>query len=243
LYHELTSGLQALAYRNGTCQATFGYGKVLPSWKPYTLDSDQASGIVRVYTTSLGFAQARKPTSDSELGHDRILTECRIRHPHCPKFHSVEEPLPTRVLLIQEEDGRMIIRLIDGPQQIGPYVALSYVWGDSGQFSLTTETEQSLRTGIDVAELAKTTREAAELTHALGLEYLWIDALCIKQDSVSVWEEQSSQMTQVYSNSELTLIAARSSGVETGSFRPAAACVAYCGSVQYQGTWIFPHQR
>jgi hypothetical protein len=164
------------------------------------------------------------------------LTECQIRHHRCPKFHSVEAPLPIRVLLIQEEDERIIIRLIDGPQQNDPYVALSYVWGDSGQFSLTTETEQSLRTGIDVAELAKTTREAAELTHALGLKYFWIDALCIKQDSVSDWEEQSSQMTQIYSNSELTLIAARSSGVETGFFRPTAACVAYCGSVQYQGT-------
>lgn len=36
------------------------------------------------------------------------------------------------------------------------------------------------------------------MTRALGLRYLWIDALCIIQDSRSDWEKRASQMARVY---------------------------------------------
>ena len=163
------------------------------------------------------------------------LSECELRHPDCSKSRGIEVPLPARVLFVWKSENGVVIELKDGPMLNSRYVALSYTWGGNGQFSLTTQTEQSLRSGINTARLAKTIREAAELTHALGFNYLWIDALCIKQDSASDWEVQASQMAQIYGDSVLTLIAACSSSVEAGFLEPTTACAAYCGSAEYQG--------
>ncbi|KAF2013001.1 hypothetical protein BU24DRAFT_328807, partial [Aaosphaeria arxii CBS 175.79] len=90
------------------------------------------------------------------------------------------------------------------------YIALSYVWGRKGQLCFTSESEPGLRAGVNPTIFAKTIREAIELTYALGYCYLWVDALCIKQDSPSDWNAQSALMSQIYGNAGLTIMAARS---------------------------------
>jgi hypothetical protein len=44
-------------------------------------------------------------------------------------------------------------------------------------------------------------QDAISVTRALGIRYLWIDALCILQDSVKDWEQESANMAAVYTNS------------------------------------------
>jgi len=45
------------------------------------------------------------------------------------------------------------------------------------------------------------------MTWTLGFRYLWIDAICILQDSVNDWEYHASRMARIYSNSQLTILA------------------------------------
>lgn len=59
-------------------------------------------------------------------------------------------------------------------------------------------------------------RDAVTTCRALDVRYLWIDAVCIMQDSKRDWEEQSAQMAQVYSNSWPTNCAASSSSCLEG---------------------------
>ncbi|PSN70694.1 HET-domain-containing protein, partial [Corynespora cassiicola Philippines] len=61
--------------------------------------------------------------------------------------------------------------------------------------------------GIPLSNLPRTFREAVVFTRQLNIIYLWIDSLCIIQDSHSDWSEQSSQMSTIYANSHITLAA------------------------------------
>jgi hypothetical protein len=44
------------------------------------------------------------------------------------------------------------------------------------------------------------------LTHAMGIQYLWVDRLCIIQDESSHLTEQLSQMASIYANSYFSVI-------------------------------------
>jgi hypothetical protein len=163
-------------------------------------------------------------------------TECELLHGSCCKTNNTDVLLPPRVLFIMKKGSQIIVQLKDSAGQSDTYVALSYVWGDGGQFSLTSETEQNLRAGVKPTVFAKTICEAIELTHALGFHYLWIDALCIKQDSLSDWNAQSTLMNQIYGNAGVTIIAARSPGVQNGFLRPTIPNAVYCGAAEFRGT-------
>lgn len=55
------------------------------------------------------------------------MTECEVRHPHCPRTNAADVPLPSRVLMIQKKGPQTVVGLKDGVEQSGRYIALSYV--------------------------------------------------------------------------------------------------------------------
>ena len=75
---------------------------------------------------------------------------------------------------------------------------------------LQAGTMESLSRGVDAAELPKTFGEAVHVTRFLGVQYLWIDSLCIIQDSHEDWQRESALMHLIYSQG-LCNIAATSS--------------------------------
>ena len=100
------------------------------------------------------------------------------------------------------------------------YVALSYCWGRGQKLTLTSETAESLYTGIRLASLPLAYRQAIELTTRLSIWYIWIDALCIQQDSMDDWRTESSKMGDVYANAHLVLSADTSPDVDSGFLSP-----------------------
>ncbi|KAH8661839.1 heterokaryon incompatibility protein-domain-containing protein, partial [Ilyonectria robusta] len=74
--------------------------------------------------------------------------------------------------------------------------------------------------GIVVDTLPKTLREAVELSREVGFEYLWIDSLCIIQDSEEDWSREASQMSDVYGNSYCNIAATHSQDCHDGLFFP-----------------------
>lgn len=104
-----------------------------------------------------------------------------------------------------------------------PYATVSYVWGnDDGhrQHMTTTRNIQSRRKSGGLASvvpgLPQTLREAIRLVHALGIRYIWIDALCIVQDSSHSWNLNARAMHLVYGNAVFTLCAADGPDARTG---------------------------
>jgi hypothetical protein len=66
--------------------------------------------------------------------------------------------------------------------------------------------EQRLR-AINIAQLPTTFQHAVLITRRLGIEYLWIDSLCIIQDSKDDWARESFQMQDVYSQAIVNISA------------------------------------
>ncbi|KAH9203719.1 heterokaryon incompatibility protein-domain-containing protein, partial [Leptodontidium sp. 2 PMI_412] len=145
------------------------------------------------------------------------IKECFQTHSNCPK--ATNGVLPTRVL-----DLTMLSELLDMIQlkettqgETGQYVALSYCWGPDGQAkTLTHATIREFKNAIVVRELPQTLRDAILVTRKLGIRYLWIDALCIIQDSDSDKARELTQMPSIYKNALLTISAAIAEDCEKG---------------------------
>ncbi len=63
------------------------------------------------------------------------------------------------------------------------YAALSYCWGSqveaASQYQTTRETLQQRLAQIDIARATSVTKDAVDVCKALGIRYLWVDAVCI----------------------------------------------------------------
>jgi Heterokaryon incompatibility protein (HET) len=124
--------------------------------------------------------------------------------------------LPTRYICV-DNNPRLCIAT---PGSRGFYVALSYCWGLSKPLATTVENLHSHLRAIDMPSMPQTLRDAIMITRELGLEYLWVDSLCILQDSQEDWQRESSKMRDVYGNAFLTISAAASADTTQGIFVP-----------------------
>lgn len=73
----------------------------------------------------------------------------------------------------------------------------------------TVNITQNLR-GIDWALLLPTFQDAVKIAQELHIQYLWIDSLCIIQDSQEDWGREAATMNNVYKHSFCTVAASSS---------------------------------
>jgi hypothetical protein len=85
------------------------------------------------------------------------------------------------------------------------YLTLSHCWGGANIIKLLSANVSSFKDSIPLAVLPKTFKDAIVITRRLGYEYLWIDSLCIIQDSPEDWSRESSIMGQIYQQSVCTI--------------------------------------
>lgn len=71
---------------------------------------------------------------------------------------------------------------------------------------------------INMDELPKTFQQAIEFVRAAGYRYLWIDSLCIIQDSADDWGYEAALMGQVYKNAVCNIAATAASNGSVGCF-------------------------
>ena len=128
----------------------------------------------------------------------------KLHHPICCL---PDAPLlPTRVIFVGEEHS---FRLVISNGEHANYAALSWRWGPPDKHPPKTlwENLQERTEGRWKSPLPPLFTDAIELTRKLGLNYLWIDALCIIQDSAEDWSSESTKMTEIYNNAYLTIAA------------------------------------
>ncbi|KAI0969513.1 HET-domain-containing protein [Xylaria arbuscula] len=132
------------------------------------------------------------------------LQDCQLNHSQCTSRKPTT--LPTRVLATGDRSDPVSIRLLETePGQSAKYVALSYCWGKTGNITTTKSTMKERKKGIAWSTLPTSFQDAIEVVRGLGIWYLWIDALCIIQDDVADWENESAKMADVYENAFLTI--------------------------------------
>jgi hypothetical protein len=71
------------------------------------------------------------------------------------------------------------------------YMTLSHCWGKLPIKVLTTKDLKDMKNSISWNELPKTFQDAILITKKLAIDYLWIDSLCIIQDSKDDWAKES----------------------------------------------------
>ncbi len=145
---------------------------------------------------------------------------CVDGHPECNWAGTVgnEDPiLPSRVIDIGIfEDS--VIKLLVSTAKRGKWATLSHRWGDVGIFKTTYRNVDQLKDSIDIASLPATFRDAIIVTRQLGLRYLWIDSLCIIQDSPKDWLKEAASMPNIYRNACITIAAAATENSQGGIF-------------------------
>ncbi|KAI1300459.1 heterokaryon incompatibility protein-domain-containing protein [Xylaria venustula] len=163
---------------------------------------------------------------DSRLGSaqdlqtiETWLSHCEAEHDHCyPQSRRTSSFFPSRVIDVQDANNGFV-RLqsakdvsFDASGFPPAYWTLSHRWGDAQNIiKLTKTTERDFYKSISMNDLPPTFRDAALLVQRLGYRYLWIDSLCIFQDSLSDWHQETQDMVNIYRNTYCNLSAAGSS--------------------------------
>jgi len=143
------------------------------------------------------------------------LEECQKEHIKCPA-RLRDSILPTRLLAVGS-DGDPTIKLhISRPDERGQYLALSYCWGGPQQYKTTEENVADNCQAIQLEKLPQTIQNAISIIRRLGFRYLWIDALCILQDSEIGKHREINHMGAVYRNASLTIVASNALCVSEG---------------------------
>jgi Heterokaryon incompatibility protein (HET) len=131
---------------------------------------------------------------------------------------------PTRLLDVSlpgpnSENLIGLVIVANSPQR-EDYVTLSYCWGEKPSFTkLLSKNLSTFQTGFALNILPKSFVDAVHITRRLGLRYLWIDALCIIQDSEADWLQESLSMSKVYAHAALNIAAAASCDAQGGVYR------------------------
>ncbi|TLD14262.1 uncharacterized protein PgNI_04412 [Pyricularia grisea] len=163
-------------------------------------------------------------SSESSLQKAKVwMQDCMSNHKACGKGNTGSWA-PTRILDLDPYGGgggniRLIVPADECKDSLGPYASLSYIWGGQESMRLTSNNIASFRQGIEGTLLPKTFQEAIQVCQHFSIRYIWIDALCILQDSHEDWLSEAAKMDKVYAHSHLTIAAAASHNPAHGLFR------------------------
>lgn len=159
---------------------------------------------------------------DQELDDISFFAEkienCVENHTTCGKVGG--QILPTRLLDVGTSHGD-VVRLVKSDTLGGggrKYATVSHRWGDRSEMFMTLlENVDDRFESIDEEEMPEVLQDAIKVTRALGLQYLWMDNVCLIQDDDDDLGEAIPNMGDYYANAHFT-IAASSSENSTKSF-------------------------
>ena len=200
------------------CQIDFCSEASLRDWHVeldlFVDDTDTSAGIVT--------ARPLQSKLDSAKAYSQIqqwLDQCN-HHVDCCEV-PMQANLPSRVIEVAPTGSLNVPRLRNTTGMKGLYLTLSYCWGCDQSYVLTSNNLDVLMTKLEVKMLPQTILDAIEVTKALGFEYLWVDALCIMQDSAKAaarddMNQELTNMDQIYKNATMTIVAACVPSVKEG---------------------------
>ncbi|VUC31086.1 unnamed protein product [Clonostachys rosea] len=175
----------------------------------YTTRDNEAARMIKARDriTHLGTEES---FSMAKACIDRCVREHKA---NCPPLQSMSI-LPDRVIDCADTSNPRII-LTDGKIH-APYVTLSYVWGGPQPMLTIDNVEKYTTDGFTITDFPQSIQDAITATKMIGQRYLWIDALCILQNSPADKIVQLGKMHNIYKNSCITINAASASSTHEG---------------------------
>ena len=199
---------------------------VVKSTKSIAIYAPDLSKVEDLLVTLDRCAALENESTGSDASFEMVrywVKDCLMNHPKCMK--TMEGWLPDRVIDVGPPDGSLVPRLVETAELSHAltkselnYVALSHCWGPKQIITTRTATFEERKRGIAMEDLSQTFRDAIAATRKLERRFIWIDSLCIIQDSKEDWEEQSVQMCTIYQRAVFTIMAAHASGSDEGCF-------------------------
>ena len=195
---------------------TTSTGKSAGSWALFLHAFTDAGDDAAEYVT------ARPLRTD--VGGQHAASQIKIWLGECDENHQCREqrsdsPLPRRVIEVSPSGGQQP-RIIESNGRRGSYAALSYCWGKQPFLSLTCNNYRQLMDGLDMSLVSPTIRDAVLVTQSMAIPYLWVDALCIIQDSEDDKTSQIASMSDIYASSTVTVVAASAESASQGFLSP-----------------------
>ncbi|OJD39753.1 heterokaryon incompatibility protein [Diplodia corticola] len=167
-------------------------------------------------------------TEESLVAASEWLHACRQKdedHSMCTVRRNHNPTLPTRLVYCGSDvDPPRVCESATLPP-CTEYLTLSHCWGTKPIFSLTVENEERLKAELPKGKLTRSFLDAIFVTRALKFEYIWIDSLCIIQDSHEDWAAESVTMGSVYANAVLNIAATGVASGEKGFFATRDAAI------------------
>ncbi|KAI0880895.1 heterokaryon incompatibility protein-domain-containing protein [Annulohypoxylon maeteangense] len=140
-------------------------------------------------------------------------------HQYCCQPVNASSFVPTRLIRVNPRGLGKDVVLDDCVPKGTRYAAISYLWGKKTQpCSTTPSTLSDHKKRIKWSTLPKTTQDAIEYTRRLGIEYIWVDCLCMIQNDRADWERESGRMSDIYKNAYVTLTAVWGDDCDSGLF-------------------------
>lgn len=153
------------------------------------------------------------------------MQDCHDNHIRCSQYsRDANSWLPTRLIDVGVA-GSQTWKLVVTAEALSTsfpkpsYLALSYKWGPKPDLLLLSSTIVEFRAGKPISELSKTFLDMVTVARHFSVRYLWIDALCIIQDSRQDWDSEAPTMRMVYANSLCTIAASAAVNERGGLFR------------------------
>ncbi|KAI0185173.1 heterokaryon incompatibility protein-domain-containing protein [Xylaria flabelliformis] len=200
-------------------------------WVTVLLFRDSEQSSLRVGYLELPKLVQFGPRTNSDRAFDRAAQWLQ----NCLKNHDCGRVVPGRRypkrLLDLREDKIRLFQTVKPEHRPAPYVCLSHRWGDIQHRRLisTVSTVENHMKGIAWDDLPKTFQDAVIICRRMGIDYLWIDSLCILQECAAMSEEdikktkadfaqENSAMASIYRNSLFTIYASISTSMDSGVF-------------------------
>lgn len=152
---------------------------------------------------------AASPSTNSENTWTLIRTwirECTEEHRECNSTDG-SSWYPARLVGIDHD--KQTLRLIETSRQSisGHYATVSYRWHESSNFVLDATSQETMERGFPIMQMPQAFQDAVTVCRRINIDKIWIDALCIRQDTGELgdWRVQSLLMDKIYSNALLNI--------------------------------------
>ncbi|KAE8452569.1 hypothetical protein EG329_013828 [Mollisiaceae sp. DMI_Dod_QoI] len=161
--------------------------------------------------------------SDHVFGTIQSWYKNCLAHENCQNFQRTikGDAFPSRLLDLHGGSVKLATQTRKLPEI--NYTTLSHRWGNPTNMLKLTLKSLSDFEDISMKSLPWTYKDAIRVTLALGCSYIWIDSLCIIQDSLEDWESEGGKMAGIYGGAicNISYVGCASDSVDppTASFR------------------------
>ncbi|KAI1859628.1 uncharacterized protein JN550_011936 [Neoarthrinium moseri] len=150
----------------------------------------------------------------------RWIANCRNKHQWgCTTYRQHNWSPPQRLLNVGNDmEDHIKLEIVNREDFFDvAYVTMSHRWLDPAPPRLTRENlDAMMHNGALLSSLPQSFQDSVSLLRSIGISYLWIDSLCILQDSEEDFLQEAEAMGEIYAGSLFNIAASSSDNWKAG---------------------------